>query len=87
MGEVSPHLGRVTSRFQSQLANFLRKRRGEQTLAQFANRLGLSDSSLQRLELAQQNVTLKTLELIAKRLKCKLGDIFPDEFPSKQGPS
>jgi len=72
----------VSERLSLQLAAYLKKRRGDQTLAQFAKRLGISDSSLQRLEMGQQNITLKTLEEITKRLKCRLGDLFPGEFPS-----
>lgn len=59
-----------------QLGNFLRQKRGEQTYAQFARRLGVSVSSLQRMENGAQNVTLDTLDKIARRLKASLGDIF-----------
>ena len=61
-----------------QLGAYLRSKRGNLTYAQFARKMGISDSSLQRLETGEQNVTLKTLEHIVNRLKCKVSDIFPD---------
>ena len=62
----------------NQLAAFMRKNRGTLTYAQYARKIGLSDSTLQRLEMGEQNVTLKTLEHIIKCLKCRVSDIFPD---------
>jgi transcriptional regulator with XRE-family HTH domain len=60
-----------------QLAIFLRKRRGEITYAAFARKLGITPSSLFRLENCQQSITLKTLQQIMDRLKCSWFDIFP----------
>lgn len=54
----------------------MRAARGSATLAQFGRKLGISDSTLQRIEVADQNVTLDTLEQITKRLGCKIHDIF-----------
>lgn len=48
------------------------------SLPTFARKLGISSSSLHRMELAEQNVTLKTLEHLLKRLKCSLTDVFRD---------
>jgi transcriptional regulator with XRE-family HTH domain len=61
----------------NQLAIFLRKRRGEITYAAFARKLGITPSSLFRLENCQQSITLKTLQQIMDRLKCSWSDIFP----------
>jgi DNA-binding Xre family transcriptional regulator len=61
----------------NQLAIFLRKRRGEITYAAFARKLGITPSSLFRLENCQQSITLKTLQQIMDRLKCCWSDIFP----------
>jgi DNA-binding Xre family transcriptional regulator len=61
----------------NQLAVFLRKRRGEITYAAFARKLGITPSSLFRLENCQQGITLKTLQQIMDRLKCSWSDIFP----------
>jgi len=63
---------------QKQLGQFLRKRRGEMTLPAFARKLGISSSSLHRVEMGEQNVTLKTLEHLLNRLKCRVIDVFSD---------
>jgi DNA-binding Xre family transcriptional regulator len=55
---------------------FLRKKRGEQTFAEFSRKLGLPPSTLHRLESGEQSVTLGKLEQIMRRLKCRLSDIF-----------
>ena len=48
------------------------------TYPAFARKLGVSSSSLHRMELGEQNVTLKTLEHLLKRLHCKTADIFEE---------
>jgi transcriptional regulator with XRE-family HTH domain len=63
---------------QQRLGKYLRKRRGNMTLPAFARKLGISSSSLHRMELGEQNVTLKTLEHLLKRLKCAASDIFDE---------
>jgi DNA-binding Xre family transcriptional regulator len=68
----------MADRLAKQLAAFLRKTRGDLTFQQFSRKVGISDSTLHRMELAEQNVTLKTLEQICDRLKCKVSDIFQD---------
>jgi DNA-binding Xre family transcriptional regulator len=64
-------------RLRQQLAEYLRKARGDQTYAQFGRRIGMSSSSLQRLEMADQNITIDSLEKLIRRLKCNVADIFP----------
>lgn len=68
----------VAQRLAKKLGVFLRKRRGDLTYAQFARKMGISDSTLHRLEMGEQNVTLKTIEHITQRLKCKVADLFED---------
>jgi len=63
-------------RLAKQLAAFLRKKRGDLTFQQFSRKTGISDSTLHRLELGEQNVTLQTLEQICDRLKCSISEIF-----------
>ena len=41
-------------------------------------KVGISDSTLHRMEMAEQNVTLKTLEQICERLTCKISDVFDE---------
>ena len=48
------------------------------TYAQFSNKVGLPPSTLHRLEMCQQSITLSRLELILKRLKCRVREIFPE---------
>ena len=61
-----------------ELAEFLKKKRGEQTFAKFSRKTGLSTSTLQRIEMMQQNVSINTLEQIVNRLRCRMSDIFRD---------
>ena len=65
----------VAQRLAKQLGSFLRKKRGNLTYQQFSRKMGLSDSTLHRLELGEQNVTLKTLEHLSGRLKCSVGEM------------
>ena len=58
------------------LANKLKTIRGQQTQGEFARKLGISRATLNRLESATQNTTLKTLEQLTKSLKCSIGDLF-----------
>lgn len=60
----------------NRLGNRLRELRGEESQLQFAKRLGISKSSLNRMEIGEQNVSLNTLETLCKRLKCDVGDLF-----------
>jgi len=67
----------VRQTLDSMLAVYLRKKRGEVTYTVFAKKLGITPSSLFRLENGQQSITLKTLQQILSRLKVNLFDIFP----------
>jgi DNA-binding Xre family transcriptional regulator len=61
------------------LARGLALMRGEESQNRFARRLGISNASLNRIENRGQNVSLKTLEMLCRRLKCDIGDLFPPE--------
>ncbi len=54
--------------------------RGDLTFAEFSKRIGLPPSTLCRLELGQQSITLRNLQHIMKRLNCTMGDIFHDDW-------
>lgn len=65
-----------------QFGGFLRKQRGDATYAAFARKIGVSASTLHRLERAEQSVTLGKLEEILARLKCSLDDVFKGDTGS-----
>lgn len=60
------------------LGKRLRELRGEEPQLQFAKKLGISKSSLNRMELGEQNVSLKTLDTLCLRLKRDVGELFAD---------
>jgi transcriptional regulator with XRE-family HTH domain len=76
VGHASPQPLGVRQKLRKQLGSFLRKSRGDLTFAQFEKKMGISGSTLHRIELGQQNVTLDTLEAIMDRLKVSMSDIF-----------
>ncbi|MGO8927420.1 MAG: helix-turn-helix domain-containing protein [Limisphaerales bacterium] len=55
----------------------MRKKRGETPYAAFARKLGITRSSLFRLENGQQSITLKTLQEITDPPKYFWSDVFP----------
>ena len=68
------------------LAESLRRLRQEAglTQAEIARRLGVSRPTLNRLESASQNVTLRTLAQLCQALRCEPGDLFrPGQLPLK----
>ena len=66
----------MPSALDKQLAQFLKKQRGEATYAAFSKKLGITASSLYRLEHCEQSITLGKLEQIMGRLKVELADVF-----------
>jgi transcriptional regulator with XRE-family HTH domain len=78
VGFALPHSAAVHYRLRKQLAEFMKRKRGDQTFQQFGRKIGLSDSTLQRIEMMEQNVTIDTIQHILDRLRCKVSDIFPD---------
>lgn len=46
---------------------------------QFSRKTDLSDSTLHRLEMGEQNMTLKTLEHLSDRLHCKISELFGEK--------
>jgi transcriptional regulator with XRE-family HTH domain len=66
--------------FDRQLASFLKKKRNGLSYAQFSKRVGVSYTTLHRIERGEHHLTLSKLETILNRLKLRLKDVFPDEF-------
>ncbi len=62
----------MATSLRKRLGSYLRKKRGKLSYQQFAKLVGVSDSSLHRLEQGEQNVTLEVLEQLAKKLKCSV---------------
>lgn len=63
-------------KFAKRLGRNLRKRRGEESIRDFASRAGLSKSELHRIESGEHNPSLSTVEMICTRLKCSIGELF-----------
>jgi transcriptional regulator with XRE-family HTH domain len=68
MGQLRQHLARE-----------LRRRRGDTPHRDFARLLGISKSSLHRIEMGEQNLGLDMLEQLCLRLHCTIGELFPPE--------
>lgn len=60
------------------MGGIIAQRRGERTLRNFGREAGLSSSTLQRLELGKQNVTVDTLENLLRKLRVSINDVFRD---------
>ena len=69
----------VPRKLRTQLGAFLKKQRGELTYAQFSRRIGISKSTLQRLEQGEQNITVDTLEQLLGKLSAGMADVFPQD--------
>ena len=61
----------MSGEYPKYLSRNLKRIRGEMELTQvqFARKLGISQASLNRLEQGSQNLSLKTIERVCKRLK------------------
>ncbi len=54
----------------------MRRQRGTQTFAQFARKLGVSESTLHRIENCQGSSTLRLVQQFLKVLRCDYDDVF-----------
>ena len=66
--------------YDRQLARYLRKARGSLSYADFAKKVGVSHTTLHRVERGEHHLTLDKLETILVGLKATLKDVFPDEY-------
>lgn len=66
---------RASGKLIGSLAKNLKRLRGAKSQTEFAQALGISQASLNRLEQGTQNVTLTTIEKLCSRLRCKAGDL------------
>jgi transcriptional regulator with XRE-family HTH domain len=60
----------------SRLAKKLKELRGDKTIRVFADELGLSKSTLHKLEQGEQNLSLDQLQRICDALKCDIAELF-----------
>ena len=70
----------VARKLDAQLAKYLRKARGEMSYAEFSKKVGVSHTTLHRIERGEHRLTLNKLETILEKLKIRLSDVFPEEF-------
>jgi DNA-binding XRE family transcriptional regulator len=73
-----------------QLAESLRRMRqaAGSSQTEMAKRLGISQPTLNRLENASQNATLKTLSQLCRALRCRVGDLFETgQVSLRRGPT
>lgn len=61
----------------NRLASFIKEKRGDKTLREFSTRYGLSKDTIRRIEDADQNVTIDTLQHLCKVFRCDIADLFP----------
>jgi transcriptional regulator with XRE-family HTH domain len=54
--------------------------RGDLSYAAFSRRVGVSYTTLHRIERGEHHLTLNKLETILNKLKMRLKDVFPEEF-------
>ena len=69
-------------------AHWLREQRGDGTYATLSRTTGVPISTLHRLEMGQQSITLRLLEQILRRLRADPADVFPASWrvpPSSPG--
>lgn len=60
------------------LANFVKRKRGTETIRDFARKVGLSASTLNNIMNQSQNVTLDTLEHLCRVYNCEIKDLFDE---------
>ena len=75
---VSAKVRVVGLSLQKQLGQFLRKQRGALSYGEFGRKLRISTSTLYRLERAEQSITLGKLEVLLKKMKVNIRDVFPE---------
>ena len=67
------------------LATFMKKKRAEKPLREFAARYSLSKDTVARIENEEQNVTIDMLDHMCKVFRCDIVDLFPPEGLSAKG--
>lgn len=68
------------------LARFIREKRGKLSQREFARKIGVTQSTVMRIENLDQNVTLKTLETLCRAFHADIGDLFPSVDSARDYP-
>lgn len=71
--QYKPHMVHLRQR----LAKFIKEKRGNSSQRDFARKIGVSQSTVMRIENREQNVTLTTLEQLCKYYRVDVADLFP----------
>ena len=58
------------------IAKRFKELRGDQSQLEFSKKIGISQSSLNRIENREQNISLYVMEQVASRLKMDIKDLF-----------
>lgn len=66
---------RPASKLEQKFAKKIKALRGETSQLQFAKKIGIAQSTLNRIENREQSVTLYLLETIAEKLKIKPAEL------------
>ncbi len=64
----------------ARLAKYLRRARGGMSYYAFGKKVGISHTTLHRIERGEHHLTLNKLETILNKLKISLSDVFPEEY-------
>ena len=75
MNEASSQSKSRNPNLDKQVAKFIRKSRGEKTYQAFGAKVGVTPSTVYRLENCQQSATLRSLGRILGRLGCSIWDV------------
>jgi len=66
------------SNLRKNLAKKIKALRGKSTQRDFADKIGISHATVNRMEQETENITIDTIQTICKKLKCKAGDLLDD---------
>ncbi len=66
---------RPSEKILKRIAQKFKELRGKESQLQFAQKIGISQSSLNRIENKDQNISLYVLERVAERLKIDIKDL------------
>jgi len=67
---------RPSEQLLKRIAERFKKLRGNESQLQFAKKIGVSQSSLNRIENKDQNISLYVLERVSTRLRIDIKDLF-----------